>query len=287
VQSNEIDNLESTPPALPPQSLLPARLTVAPAWHTVLLVAGIVAISVHGAARISALHGPLNRLATYGFTAAMEAVMLAWVLVGLRLRKTPFRSLLGNFQFDLRAIAVDLGFAMVFWIASLMVLGALGLAWTGVEAALTHRPAPIHISGPTGQTGQTRQPFVPDPSQQQALHALAQLAPANAGEVAAWTLLCLFVGFAEEVVFRGYLQRQFIGWARGGVIAGVLFSAVVFGAAHAYQGTRNMVLLAVFGVLFSVLALFRRSLRAGMFAHSWHDLIAGLALALLKSTHLI
>jgi len=46
-------------------------------------------------------------------------------------------------------------------------------------------------------------------------------------------------------------------------------------------------MLTVFGVLFSVLALYRRSLRAGMFAHSWHDLLAGLALALLKSTHVI
>jgi membrane protease YdiL (CAAX protease family) len=271
-------------PAVSPQALIPPRLTVAPAWHTVVLIAAIVAISIHGAGQISAQHGPLNRLATYGFTAAMEAAMLAWVLFGLRLGKTSFRSLLGNFKFDLRAIVVDLGFALVFWIASLMVLGALGIAWTGVEAALTHRPAPIHVAG---QTGQARQPFAPDPSEQQALRALGQLAPANAGEVAAWTLLCLFVGFAEEIVFRGYLQRQFIGWARGGIIAGVLLSAVVFGAAHAYQGVRNMVLLAVFGVLFSVLALFRRSLRAGMFAHSWHDLIAGLALALLKSSHLI
>jgi hypothetical protein len=40
-------------------------------------------------------------------------------------------------------------------------------------------------------------------------------------------------------------------------------------------------------VLFSVLAIFRRSLRAGMLAHSWHDLIAGLVLALLKSRHFI
>ena len=95
------------------------------------------------------------------------------------------------------------------------------------------------------------------------------------------------MGFVEEVVFRGYLQRQFIGWARGGVVAGVLASAVVFGGAHAYQGVRNIALLTVFGVLFSLLALYRRSLRAGMFAHSWHDLIAGLALALLKSSHLI
>jgi hypothetical protein len=268
-------------PAVSLQAPAPAELTVAPAWHTVVLVVAIVAISIHGAGQISAMHGPLNRLATYGFTGAMEAAMLAWVLFGLRLRKTPFRSLLGNFKFDLRAIAADLGFALVFWIASLIVLGALGIAWTEVEAALTHHPAAVHVAGQTGQ------PFASDPSQQQALHALSQLAPANAGEVAAWTLLCLFVGFAEEVVFRGYLQRQFIGWVRGGVLAGVLFSAAVFGAAHAYQGVRNMVLLAVFGVLFSVLALFRRSLRAGMFAHGWHDLIAGLALALLKSTHLI
>lgn len=268
-------------PAVPPPAAIPARLTVAPAWHTVVLVAAIVAISVHGAAKISALHGSLNRLATYGFTAAMEAVLLLWVLFGLRLRKTSFRSLLGNFQFDLRSIAMDVGFALIFWFASLVVLGALGIAWTGVEAALTHQLSVTHVAGPTGQA------FTPDPSQQKALYALAQLAPANAGEVAAWTLLCLFVGFAEEFIFRGYLQRQFIGWARGGVIAGVVFSGVVFGAAHAYQGGRNMFLLAVFGVLFSVLAIFRRSLRAGMLAHSWHDLIAGLVLALLKSRHFI
>jgi hypothetical protein len=48
-----------------------------------------------------------------------------------------------------------------------------------------------------------------------------------------------------------------------------------------------MVLLAVFGALFSVLAIFRRGLRAGIFAHSWHDLIAGLALAFLRAHHLL
>jgi membrane protease YdiL (CAAX protease family) len=92
-------------------------------------------------------------------------------------------------------------------------------------------------------------------------------------------MLCLLVGFVEETVFRGYLQRQFIGWARGGLATGVLASAVVFGSAHGYQGARNMVLLAVFGVLFS--------LRAGIFAHAWHDFIAGLALALLRSRHIL
>jgi hypothetical protein len=61
----------------------------------------------------------------------------------------------------------------------------------------------------------------------------------------------------------------------------------MFGAAHGYQGARNMVLLAVFGVLFSALAIVRRSLRAGIIAHSWHDLIAGLTLALLRTHRLL
>jgi hypothetical protein len=116
---------------------------------------------------------------------------------------------------------------------------------------------------------------------------LAKLAPTNGKEIAAWALLCMIVGFVEEIVFRGYLQRQFIGWAHGRVATGVLASAVVVGAAHGYQGARSMVLLSVFGMLFSLLALFRRSLRAGIFAHVWHDFIAGLALALLHSRHIL
>ncbi|MGB9406057.1 MAG: CPBP family intramembrane glutamic endopeptidase [Terracidiphilus sp.] len=271
----------------PQQPSAPAA--IAPAWHTIVLVAGIVALSIHSAVRFSAAHGPINRLATYGFTAAMEVGMLAWVVVGLRLGKTSLRSLLGSCSSNIRSVAADLGFAAVFWIASLMVLGTLGIAWSGVEFALTHRTAATRAAGQTGQVGQAGQAgqaLSPDPARLEAVRALAQLAPANGREIAAWTLLCLLVGFVEEIVFRGYLQRQFIGWARGRVMAGVLFSAIVFGSAHAYQGARSMVLLTVFGVLFSLLALYRRSLRAGIFAHAWHDLIAGLALALLRSSHI-
>ncbi|MGA3162532.1 MAG: CPBP family intramembrane glutamic endopeptidase [Terracidiphilus sp.] len=53
-----------------------------------------------------------------------------------------------------------------------------------------------------------------------------------------------------------------------GVAAGVLASAVVFGGAYGYQGARSMVLLAAFGVLFSLLAIYRRSLLPGIFAHA-------------------
>jgi hypothetical protein len=279
-ENNSNDFLAPQIPAPPREPAAPTA--IAPAWHTFVLVAVIVALSVHGATRFSAAHEPVNRLATYGLTALMEAFLLGWVLFGLRLRKISLRSLLGVGSFNLRSIAADLKFAALFWILSLAVLGSLGATWSGVESALAHHPA---ASEQTAK--QTGGALAPDSSQLKSLRALKLLAPGNGREIAAWTLLCILVGFVEEVVFRGYLQRQFIGWARGRVVWGVLASAAIFGGAHGYQGTRNMVLLAVFGALFSVLALYRRSLRAGIFAHTWHDLIAGLLLSLLCSHHVI
>jgi membrane protease YdiL (CAAX protease family) len=264
----------------PPQPSAPPP--IAPAWHTILLVAAIIALSMHGASRLSAIHGELNRLATYSFTVTTEVAMLAWVVIGLRLKKTPFLSLLGSCPVNIRSIASDLGFALLFWFASLMVLGSLSVAWSEVEAALAHRTPATLAAGQKEPS-----PLSPDPSRLEAVRELAKLAPANGREIAAWALLCMIVGFVEEIVFRGYLQRQFTGWARGRLATGVLASAIIFGTAHGYQGMRSMVLLSIFGVLFSLLALHRRSLRAGIFAHAGHDFIAGLALALLRSRHFL
>jgi membrane protease YdiL (CAAX protease family) len=263
------------PLSLPAEAAVP--LAVAPAWHTIVLVLGILAFSIHGASRFSAANAPIHRLATYGLTACAELAMLGWTVLGLRLRKTPLRSLLGPFSLSFRSIAVDVGVALLFWIGSLVVLGAFAVAWETTEAVLAHR-LPASTAG---------QHIGADPAQRQALRALAQLAPSNGEEIAAWTLLCIVAGFAEEVAFRGYLQRQFIAWARGRVPAGVVFSALCFGAAHAYEGVRGMFLIAVFGALFSLLALYRRTLRPGILAHAGHDFAAGLALALLKSLHFI
>lgn len=250
---------------------------IAPAWHTAVLIAGILALSIFSKSQLSSTHRAPSRLLTYGETAFMEILMLGWVALGLRLRRVPFHSLLGHATKGLRGLGLDLGIAFVFWIGSLSILGTLGILWTGIEMAIRHQHLPIHVG----------QPLEPSPEEKQTVRTLEQLAPANNTEVACWVLLCLLAGFIEEAVFRGYLQRQFTAWAHGGVAAGVAFSAVLFGAAHGYQGVRNMVLLAVFGVLFSLLAIFRRSLRAGIFAHGWHDMIAGLALAALRSRHLV
>lgn len=257
-----------------PDAAPPAPSPIAPVWHTVILIAGVLVISATGASRIPGAHGQVHRLATYGTTGAMEFVLLAWVLIGLRLRKKPLRLLLGINPVRFKSLALDLGIAAVFWIGSMMVLGLLAFAWIVIQSAVTHQPL-IRADGK------------PDPSQQRTLHTLGQLAPSNGEEIAAWILLCIAVGFIEETVFRGYLQQQFAAWGQGRAAIGVLFSAILFGLGHGYEGARSMFLIAVFGALFGILALFRRSLRPGMIAHGWHDLLTGLALAFLKSQHIL
>jgi hypothetical protein len=161
----------------------------------------------------------------------------------------------------------------VFWLGSLFVLGTINAIWMAIDAAVHHRSI-----FPNGK---------PDAAQQQTLHTLSALAPGSILEAGLWILLCIMAAFTEEIVFRGYLQRQFTAWGRGAVAVGVVFSALLFGCAHGYQGVRNMVLLSIFGAFFSILTIVRRNIRAGIFAHAWQDIVAGLAIALLHVLHQI
>ena len=53
--------------------------------------------------------------------------------------------------------------------------------------------------------------------------------------------------------------------------AGILLSAAIFGAAHAYQGLRMMILIALYGAIFRIPRYWRGSVRPGMIAHAWND----------------
>ncbi len=261
--------------------LADASGSVAPAWHTVVLIVGIGMLSVEGARELSGPNANAidsHRLTTYVTTVGSELLMLGWVYLGMRLRKIPFRSLFGDLSGGVNSLFLDFGIAIMFWIGSFVVLGFIGLTWTLTEMALKHQS----LLSPDGKPV-----AVSDPAQQHLIHTLSALAPSNGREIAAWALVCIMAGLVEELVFRGYFQRQFAAWSRGAVAGGVVFSSLLFGAAHGYQGIRNMVLLSVFGALFSLLAIFRRNLRAGIFAHAWHDFAIGLLLAFVKSRHLI
>ena len=105
--------------------------------------------------------------------------------------------------------------------------------------------------------------------------AIRNLFPQGRLEVALYLAVALTAGFCEEVIFRGYLQRQFAALTRGAT-GGIVLQGITFGAAHGYQGWKFMLMIAVFGTMFGLLAHWRGSLRPGMIAHFLQDGIGGL-----------
>jgi membrane protease YdiL (CAAX protease family) len=106
-------------------------------------------------------------------------------------------------------------------------------------------------------------------------NAAAAMLPRGAVESAAWILLSLSAGFCEELVFRGYFQRQFAALS-GSRAVGMIAQATLFGLAHGYQGWRSVLAIAGYGMALGAIAEWRGSLRAGMVAHAVTDLTLGL-----------
>jgi membrane protease YdiL (CAAX protease family) len=55
----------------------------------------------------------------------------------------------------------------------------------------------------------------------------------------------------------------------------VLGQGLVFGLFHSYQGWTNVVVISVLGVLYGILAAWRKNLRANVVAHAWSDIWGG------------
>jgi len=105
--------------------------------------------------------------------------------------------------------------------------------------------------------------------------AVSALLPHTVAERLAWVLLALCIGFAEEVVYRGYFQTQLGAFSRRAWV-GIALQAALFGIAHLDQGAARALRIGGYGVLFGIVAYQRRSLLPGIVAHVALDLAAGL-----------
>ena len=105
--------------------------------------------------------------------------------------------------------------------------------------------------------------------------AIDVLLPQTWLESTLWVALSASAGVCEEIVFRGYLQRQFQAFTRSVALA-VTLQALVFGAGHGYQGAKQVVVICVLGALYGVLAVWRKNLRPGIIAHTLSDVVGGL-----------
>jgi membrane protease YdiL (CAAX protease family) len=252
-------------PAADDSASMPAHAKpapIAPLWHTLLITALILGNSFLGSSKLqhvgSGAHG--SRLILYSGTFILELVLFLLIWFGIRLRGVRMRDLISGRWNRVEDFLIDLGLAASFLVASLLLLFGLRVALGLIDVHNLQK------------------------SQEETMRTLGSLAPHSYLEAGFFVLLSVFAGLFEEIIFRGYLQRQFQGLA-GNAALGIIFSGIIFGLAHGYQGGRNMLVIAVFGIFFGILAYLRKSLRPGMIAHGMQDSIAGIALFLLVRRH--
>lgn len=241
---------------VPSPSPATAPPRIAPYWHTallVLLIAGVSYLSANAASRVTDSSSAV-RLTQYFATIIWLWVLLAFTYLGVRLgRTTTMTELIGGKWPTFEDFLLDLAIAAGFWVAAALTLAGLGYV--------------MGLASPE-QTAEARR-------------TLQFLAPHSAREYLIWIGLSLSAGICEETIFRGYLQRQF-GLIARNAIFGIALSALIFGIGHGYQGGKRMLLIAVYGAMFGILAHWRKSVKPGMFAHAWHDIFSGAVLWLMK-----
>jgi uncharacterized protein len=185
------------------------------------------------------LPGVSHRLSSY-FTVLIEewlGVFLVWL--ALQHRGLSVGSLVSGHWLTHRAFFRDLGLAVGFMIVVVPLVGVLAY----FLGASTNR-------------------------------AVANIPPTTVVELLVFLALAGSAGFAEELIFRGYLIQQFSAWTGSRAIA-VILQGIVFGLAHGFYG---LAMLAVMlqGWLLGLLACWRKSLRPAILAHGLQDSIGGI-----------
>jgi uncharacterized protein len=236
----------ATTPAARTES--PSSKLIAPWWHTVSLVALFVGLAVGGAffqRRARSEPGMLQQhpqvVPLYLSLIVMEWGLFVWVWRGgLRRTGTTVSELIGGRWASVKDVSVDCGLALGLW-----------AFWTLVQRTWDRWLGPGHAA------------------------SIQTFLPQRGLEIALWIGVSISAGFCEELVFRGYFQRQFETLTHSRWIA-LLLQAVLFGVSHGYQGIEECVKIVGFGALYGLFAVWRRSLRPGIIAHASGDILSGI-----------
>jgi membrane protease YdiL (CAAX protease family) len=228
-----------TDPESEPQSATHAL--VGSPWHTGLVLLVIGALAFRGKLQAEHMRAVVNpdRVAMYEHTMLFEWLVLALVLAGVWLRGSSLLTVFGDHWHSIQQVFRDIGIGLSFLIASIALPSIFGAHQSGRDEATKF------------------------------------LLPQSGNEMALWIALSITAGICEEAVYRGYLQKQFTALTKN-LPAGIIVSALAFGAAHSYQGFARASLIAVMGAMAGIVAYWCRSVRPGMIAHILQDVLGGL-----------
>jgi len=226
----------------------PNSKLIAPWWHTASLVVLFLGLAIGGAffqrqarSEPGMLQQHPNVVPLYLSLMAMEWGLFVWVWRGgLRRTGTMVGELIGGRWASVKDVSVDCGLALGLW-----------AVWTLVERTWSRWLGPGHAA------------------------SIQTFLPRRGLEIALWIGVSISAGFCEELVFRGYFQKQFEVLTHSRWIA-LFLQALLFGISHGYQGIEQCAKIACFGALYGLLAVWRGSLRPGMMAHASSDILSGI-----------
>jgi uncharacterized protein len=263
---------EGPPPptdGVPPSVLDDRPRPIANLAHTAILIIVLLVFSLGGANRQHQVATQHGKSILYGVTIAFEWILVGYVWLGIRRRGFGLRDLIGGDSGLERLLAkglpewgemkartrrvvlvgMDIAIGIGFWIFALAVLAGIGAAM-----------------------GLMRANEASDFQQK-----IGFLAPKSGYDLLLFLALSASAGFCEEIIFRGYLQRQFTALSNSAAL-GIIAQAIIFGAGHGYEGWKRMILIAIYGTMFGILTYLRKSLKPGILAHFLHDGMAGIVL---------
>jgi membrane protease YdiL (CAAX protease family) len=239
--------MDDNPATLAPPQTPPPRRLIASPWHTlsILLIfayfgfrAGMPSSTVAPeSAQPNASHSAV--LLKYALLILSEWGMAYWAWAGVHWKGGNLRDLTGGRRTNWRSVVTDVAIAIPFWVVWERT------AWL-VHLALQRVPSATASYQP----------------------------PKGFAEVTLWILLSISAGICEEIVFRGYMQKQFQA-ASGSIAVAVILQGFIFGLAHTYQGWKQVFAIGVLGILYGALVGWRRNLRSSMIAHAWSDIFEG------------
>jgi len=204
-----------------------------------LIVAAVTLLGIQQASSLEAVRPDASRVIPYLSLIGLQLLWLRFIHFGLKAYGHTLSELTGGRWTSVRDALADL------------LYGAIGF----FAAAATAEAITRAVGGTDANT--------------------AFLLPHGVPESALWVLLSVTAGACEEIVFRGYLQRQ-LAALTGSVTAGILLQAIAFGISHGYQGRAPMAITGSYGLVLGILAWWRGNIRAGALAHAATDIVGGL-----------
>jgi membrane protease YdiL (CAAX protease family) len=221
----------------------PRPQTIAPLWHTLLLLLFLLSPTHLWLAAVEAIGIDSHaRLVRYGITFGIQSLLVLFVGVGLRVRNHNLTELIGRTWTKARYFREDVTTGLLFSIC-VLVLGVSLYILLG-SPALERRPSTI--------------------------------LPHTLSDLIAWVPLAISTAVVEELIFRGYFLQQANAYTRS-VSSAICIQAVLFSLSHGYGQTFDgYTQKFILGLLFGFLTKYGQGILPATVSHAILDLTAGI-----------